>query len=543
MTERYSFNLVDEPWIPCLRLDGEPADLSLRDVLAHAHELQMVAAELPQTTAALMRLLLAILHRVFGPPDEEAWAELWTASRFDAAALDAYLETWHHRFDLFDPERPFYQTDDRRVQPKSSVSLKYGIGFLHDQHFDHDGEDSGFEMSPADAARALVSVHVFGLGGLAGIPDDKHTDAPCASGVLFFVHGDTLKETLLLNLPEYPQENFFRPVSGADAPAWEQEDPFADGREEPYGLLDYLTWQSRRPLLYPQRDASGRIKVMQYKLAPGLRIGGNVEDPQKTYRMSKQGGLVPLRFSEDKGLWRDSAALFNFDETDDNATRAPRTFAWLAYLVRNLEESVGLSRSKTYRCLAMGLSKDRGKMLFTRRETLPLLPAYLSDTDLVEKLTSALSDTEKTARSVLRAVRVAGMHIHIAQAEQVKWRRYGIHLKASQSVHKEKEREIEDWVSHAGIERAYWARLDVPFQEFVVRLPTDREGARIDWQQTLEDAAYGAFDKIALYAGDDGRSLKALVYGRQALAYSLRQDLPLIHQQVEQQPTAKEVSL
>jgi hypothetical protein len=143
----------------------------------------------------------------------------------------------------------------------------------------------------------------------------------------------------------------------------------------------------------------------------------------------------------------------------------------------------------------------------------------------------------------LRAVRVAGMHIHIAQAEQVKWPRYGIHLKASQSIHKEEEKEIEDWVSHAGVERAYWASLDVPFQEFVVRLPADREGARIDWQQTLEDAAYAAFDKIALYAGDDGRSLKALVVGRQALAYSLRQDLPLIHQQVEQQPTAEEVSL
>lgn len=543
MTDRVSFNLVDEPWIPCLRLDGTPVDLSLRDTLAQAHELQMVAAESPQTTAALMRLLLAILHRVFGPPDEGAWAELWTAQRFDAVALDAYFQKWRHRFDLFDAERPFYQTDDRRVQAKSAVSLKYGIGFLHDQHFDHDGEESGFELTPAEAARALVTLHAFGLGGLAGIPDDKHTDAPCASGVLFFVFGDTLQQTLLLNLPEYPQENYFSPVSETDAPAWEQDDPWADGREEPNGLLDYLTWQSRRPLLYPGQDAMGRIIVAQYKLAPGLRIGKTVEDPQKVYRISKEMGLLPLRFSEDKGLWRDSAALFSFDEKDDNATRAPRTFAWLGYLVRELEESVGLPKSKTYHCLAMGLAKDRGKMLFTRRETLPLLPVYLSDADLVEKLTSALSETERTARAVLRAARVAGMYLHIAQAEDVKWPRYAIHLQASKSLAKTAEAEIEDWVNHSGIERAYWASLDVPFQQFVVRLPANREGARIEWQRTLEDAAFAAYDKIGLFAGEDGRSLKALVRGRQALAYSLRRDLSLIHELAEPQPTTEEESL
>lgn len=543
MTDSYSFNLIDEPWIPCLWLDGTPVDLSLHEVLAQAHGLQMVAAESPQVTAALMRLLLAILHRVFGPTDEDAWAELWAAQRFDAGALDAYFQEWSHRFDLFDAERPFYQMDDPRVQPKSSVSLKYGIGFLHNRHFDHADEDSGFEMSPAEAARAVVTVHAFGLGGVAGIPDDKHTDGPCASGVLFFVHGDTLKETLLLNLPEYPQENFFRPASDADAPAWEQENPFDEERQEPYGLLDYLTWQSRRPQIYPQQDASGRITVTQYKLAPGLRIGKEVTDPFKVYRVSKESGLLPLRFSEDKGLWRESAALFSFDEEDDNATRAPRTFAWLSRLVRDLEESVGLPKSKTYRCLAMGLAKDRGKMLFTRSETLPLLPEYLADANLVEMLTSALSDTEKVARDLLRAVRVAGMYIHIAQAEAVKWPIYGIQLKASRTIRKEEEKEIENWVTHSGVERGYWASLDVPFQALVVRLPSDREAARIDWQQTLEDAAFAAFDKISLYAGDDGRSLKALVRGRQALAFSLRRDLPLIHEQLNQQPTTEEETL
>ena len=137
MTDRYSFNLIDEPWIPCLRLDGTPVDLSLRDTLAQSHGCRWRSPESPQVTAAIMRLLLAILHRVFGPADEDAWSELWAAQRFDADALDAYFGKWRHRFDLFDLERPFYQTDHPRKQFKSIVSLKHGFGFLHDEHFDH----------------------------------------------------------------------------------------------------------------------------------------------------------------------------------------------------------------------------------------------------------------------------------------------------------------------------------------------------------------------------------------------------------------------
>ena len=66
-----SFNLIDEPWIPCI-LDGTRVELGLRDVLAQAQQLREIRGDSPLETASLHRLLLAVLHRIFGPKS-------WTA--------------------------------------------------------------------------------------------------------------------------------------------------------------------------------------------------------------------------------------------------------------------------------------------------------------------------------------------------------------------------------------------------------------------------------------------------------------------------------
>ena len=63
-----SFDLVDKGWIPCLRLAGnERVEMGLRDVLAQAPTLREIYDPSPLVTVSLHRLLLAILHRNFGP--------------------------------------------------------------------------------------------------------------------------------------------------------------------------------------------------------------------------------------------------------------------------------------------------------------------------------------------------------------------------------------------------------------------------------------------------------------------------------------------
>src|SRR4051794_14370177 len=107
-----SFNLVDEPWIPCLLVGGEARELSLVNTLLRSTEIREVFDPSPLVTVALHRLLLAVLHRSFGPDNLAAWAELWRHGEWDRAALETYLGQWRERFDLFGAEWPFYQTPE-----------------------------------------------------------------------------------------------------------------------------------------------------------------------------------------------------------------------------------------------------------------------------------------------------------------------------------------------------------------------------------------------------------------------------------------------
>jgi CRISPR system Cascade subunit CasA len=103
------FLLTTEPWIPCRALDGSHRELGLVDVLVGAHDLEGVHDASPPVTLAVHRLLLAVLHRVFGPSGLTAWKALYTQGSFDEAAIHVYFKAQEARFDLLHPARPFYQ--------------------------------------------------------------------------------------------------------------------------------------------------------------------------------------------------------------------------------------------------------------------------------------------------------------------------------------------------------------------------------------------------------------------------------------------------
>ena len=91
------FNLVDQPWIPCLQRDGgKPQELSLRDTLIGAHEIRELFDNSPLVTVSLHRLLLAILHRNFGPASFGEWKELWQCFAVcDRGAIAGLVQRWH----------------------------------------------------------------------------------------------------------------------------------------------------------------------------------------------------------------------------------------------------------------------------------------------------------------------------------------------------------------------------------------------------------------------------------------------------------------
>ncbi len=206
-----TFNLIDQPWIPVETADG-PRRRSLLDTLHRSHTLGGISGDSPLTTAAVFRLLLAVLHAALrGPKSNRERLKLWREGRWDPDTITAYLRRWHDRFDLFHSEWPFYQCGGFEVaKPKSVAFIAPELASGNNATlFDHTLETDPPAIDPATAVLWLIRVQTFCLGGL-----DKSTStlfgvspsfyaSPASQGAMVMPLGDNLFETLLFNLAPY----------------------------------------------------------------------------------------------------------------------------------------------------------------------------------------------------------------------------------------------------------------------------------------------------------------------------------------------------
>jgi CRISPR system Cascade subunit CasA len=389
----FSFNLVEEPWAPCIRHDdGALIELGLRDALVQAHTLRQVHAEPSIVTAGLLRLMLAVLHRVFGPDGDEGWQRLWQAGRWDAAALDAYFERWRHRFDIFDDDRPFAQVSTPpRGKPRPGNALRFeGAKGVTATLFDHTTDADVIELSPALAARRLLAYLAFHPAGLSGGGQPNYTDSPWSRGAIFVVEGHNLFETLALNLlpPQYRL-----PAAGDDRPAWEQEDPFRQ-RASPGGHLDYLTWPSRRMRLIPELSYDGRVVVSRFYVSPGLRLDPEtrVSDPMKCYRVRRKKRSF-VYVAPERPLWRDVAAIFGL--SGSSRPPAPISLAVAQHRAGALGGVRGIA--------AFGQACQQAKPYYFLRRHLPLPLHALSEPDLAAALQGALEVADAVGAALSKA--------------------------------------------------------------------------------------------------------------------------------------------
>jgi len=503
-----TFDLLERPWLPCLvRGEEQPRDVSLREALARAPAISELNAASPLETAAIHRLLLAILHRVIAIKSTDAWADLWEAGEFDMNAIDRYLSQWHSCFDLFDAQRPFFQTP---ALPESSATTIVKLGHEYSAGnnallFDHSHDDGPPPIATAAAARMLVAHHAFAIGGLIGrLPGDPPSAeaAHLVKAAVLLNTGANLFETLLLNMVQvdglhgYPFE--FEPSS--DSPAWERSAPQAIERE-PAGYLDLLTWQSRRILLFPDGDGEtvSRAAIMAgYRFPRGLDTRQRETQVAYTKRDNparNQDPWSPVGFRPGKALWRDSFALLQ--GTGDRSRRASST-EWLAIL-RN--DGV-LDRDRVFGLAAFGLSSDRAKVFLWRREDLPLPVAYLENPDLVTVLGRGVGAAEGARNSLRRAT----------------WRLAEAALAPGPDRSADRDR-VDALVQSLQTERAYWPALDVHFRKYIVTLAaqytTDRgQAANKEIATIIRDAAERAFEGAARAVETSSRGYRAVAETR-----------------------------
>ena len=491
------FNLCDEPWLPCVRIDGQVVTLGLDDTLAQAYLLRELQGETPLETAALHRLLLAILHRVFGPDSRRAWAALWQRGAWDVAAVRAYLERWRERFDLFDDAYPFYQTANTEAEIKPINKLAVSLAYNNATLFEHQMEDGRLSIPPGRAARWLVTFQSSGIG--TGPPFNPYPAGPLVNTMIVMPQGQTLFETLMLNLLEYHDD---RPIPSGpdDRPIWELDrNPYPPSPTTFYrpGYLAYLTWQCRTIRLLPHLQ-DGDISVRECHLAQGSRWDSAlIEDPMKVYVRDEKRGTWPLRLREDRALWRDSHALFRIR---DQSVRPPLAFLSMA---EHMDRGT-LRHDQVCNYVVLGLSNDNASLNFYRQERMPLPLAYLSEDEQGDLLRDSLFKALQAAEDAGKALREAGRDL-------AKW------VVSPADKSKAYAQDVKMVLGQLRIESGYWPLLEVAFRRFIRELPVRGQPALDEWLDTVLRVARRAFQEAAEAVSDPIRGLKAATLARGTL--------------------------
>lgn len=256
-----SFDLVTQPWVPVLRA-GRPERVSLQQAFAEAHELDGLGLDDPHQAVAVLRqvLLPVLLHACGAPRSTEEWGDRWDAATLPLGDVTTYLDTYRHRFDLFDATAPFGQVAGLHTAKNETKPISLLIPRLASGNnvplFSARTEANPPALDPADAVLALLAAQCWDTAAIkSGAVGDPKTSAGKTTGNptgplgqlgVVVPWGRTLKETLLLNCLALPAG-----LRSTDAPPWAREPVTAQwaGADEgrlPRGPIELMTWQSRR---------------------------------------------------------------------------------------------------------------------------------------------------------------------------------------------------------------------------------------------------------------------------------------------------------
>lgn len=482
---------------------GEPENVGLEEVLNRAHEFRWLQGESPTVTAALHRLLIALVLRVhfdgLGLTTwEERWSDLWHRGSLPTGRLDRYLDGdgdtpgYRDRFDLFG-DRPFFQTSDipEDIEGSTAKLTMFRAAGNNATLFDHTVEGERTELSPAEAARWLVTVQAFDTGGLK---TGKRSSQPSLGNgfATVLIEGSNLRETLLLNLPWADDSLDVRFGSG-DRPIWEHDPAVFQGSEEAdkrgrdhSGPLHLLTWPSRHILLRGRESGNGVI-VHDAVTLPGPRWGLKLSDFEhmaafhRTFTKKKDvsgkgvsTAWKPVQLEELRGVWRYCRELLLADE-DNEAQRErlrPRNLDRVAALH---EEQDGLPETTVYtlRVLGQKLDSNRGAVETWLEEEIPAPVAVLRAKPRETRLEPLMGLAVEFADQVGDQLKSLERDYHAALRDQPR---------------KNAERKL--------LQQWFWRRLTEHFNHYLVDLGEDIQSDQNaafphteKWAQTVEEVA------------------------------------------------------
>lgn len=499
---KISFNLIKDPWLPCRMKSHEFKLLSMKDALFKAKGINEITLDNPLIVVSLHRLLLAILHRNFGPENRNEWKTIYQANEFDQKVLEDYFDQWMQKFELFnEPEHRFYQIkvpEINNLTPITKLNPALSSGNAS-ALFDHNWDELVYPMNIEEVARILVSFQNFSLGGGKSVPYN-YSSAPLTSSIIVLLKGADLFETLMLNFIQYDKDHpFSQSDNNEDIPFWERSNKQLcedkNGRN-PYGYLDYLTWQSRRVWLVPE-NKNGKITVSKVYIAQGEKVSKDWnEDPQKPYRMEKNKKIL-IKLKKDRKVWRDAESLLRLNEKGINFV-SPKAINWIS----TLADSQIIPFSKQYQMEIYGLDSNQAKINSWHHSYIPLPLNFLKDQKLVINIKSFIDKCEKVEKILVDTVKYFIKAYFFPEAA---------------TLNKNQWNKVNEYLGGLQIRIQYWNMVESYFYKFIEEIaqePNYQEQLKINanWiTNKVIKAASGLLNSIKENSKDDPRALKPII--------------------------------
>ena len=427
-----SYNLLNERWLDVLLLDGSPTKMSIREVFHESPRIASLEGDIASVRLALHRLLIAILFRAVPVTDPRAaWRQLWNQSDLPVDMIDDYLDRWSNRFDLLDPLQPFLQVASLATAKGTASGLEKLIADVPNGHpyFTTRAGPGLRSIALDEGARWLVHVQAFDPSGIkSGAVGDPRVKAgkgfPIGTawagnlgGIL--VEGNSLKETLLLNLPLGRPDSDDEPWStDEDRPVWErvpltaaEEMPNATtgpilGRR-PTGPADLLTWPSRRVRLVTENDrvigvivANGDVLWPQNRFSAEPMSAWRRSEPQsKKYSFEV---FMPRQHDVERSLWRGAGALIPHADTirqtaDGSSGLVSPNLAWLGGAVVDVLGAEYLLRT---RAIGIAYGSNNSVIDEVYDDSMVIHAAVLSSRVLQEGMIQAIARTDQAVQAV-----------------------------------------------------------------------------------------------------------------------------------------------
>ncbi len=507
-----SFNLIDEKWIPCVPVGGGSAvEVGIVDALTNASEYREIYDNSPLVTISLHRLLLAILYRALKPVESD-WFDIWSDGCFPREALLKYLKDVAPCFYLFSDMNPFLQVPcNREENCTSPLSILFTERASNTNRtlFDHSINEVCSSEFPSVVARKLVAYQSCALGGGNNssicigqriYPPSKrnYTHGVLQRGAAIMICGETLFETLMLNLVPYDAAEANLPDNAADMDrtAWEFEVLNGYDESRPCGYADRYTWQSRLIRIYEKNGVVGSPIVVTQGLVmeSEKELPSHLRDPMFCYMVSNdKKEISPWNLKQNRASWRDLHALLAIWPKSNGGNRPPLSLYFFDYVADKLEQEFN---SREVELNVFGTVSDRAKIWCWRHERMRVQSCLLHNNDLVERLSWLLNEAERIGRRLKDSTRELCRH-YLSLGERVP-----------------QPKDVDNLSEKLNPHRDYWAKLEGHFYTLLRQLPLDKDAASETWYQTIIREAYAAFNKSAGQLGQSARAIRAraLVY-------------------------------